>query len=113
MNRSYSRGGEGHVKLIPEEGEPHVRFPPACCMKSCYFCYHYRIYRLLREQAYAGEDMWHVFNLVRAGDRVTAVTFRKIAVHGAGGSESERVKLKLTISVEAVDFDPEGQPRLP
>ena len=52
--------------------------------------------------------MWHVFNLVRAGDRVTAVTFRKIAVHGAGGSESERVKIKLTISVEAVDFDPEG-----
>ncbi len=80
---------------------------------SCHFCYHYRISCLLREQAYAGEDMWHVFNLVRAGDRVTAVTFRKIAVHGAGGSESERVKLKLTISVEAVDFDPEGQPRLP
>ena len=56
----------------------------------------------------AAEDMWHVFNLVRAGDKVTAVTFRKIAVHSAGGSESERVKIKLTISVEAVDFDPEG-----
>ena len=54
--------------------------------------------------------MWHVYNLVRAGDRVTAVTFRKIAVQGAGGSESERVKIKLTIAVEAIDFDPEGQP---
>lgn len=53
--------------------------------------------------------MWHVYNLVRAGDRVTAVTFRKIAVQGAGGSESERVKIKLTIAVEAIDFDPEGQ----
>ena len=53
--------------------------------------------------------MWHVYNLVRAGDRVTAVTFRKIAVYGAGGGESERVKIKLTIAVEAVDFDPEGQ----
>ena len=52
--------------------------------------------------------MWHVYNLVRAGDKVMAVTFRKIAVHGAGGSESERIKIKLTISVEAVDFDPEG-----
>ncbi len=58
----------------------------------------------------AAEDMWHVYNLVRAGDKVTAVTFRKIAVHGAGGSESERVKIKLAISVEAVDFDPEGRP---
>ena len=56
----------------------------------------------------AAEDMWHVFNLVRAGDKVQAVTFRKVAVHNAGGSESERVKIKLTISVEAVDFDPEG-----
>ncbi len=56
--------------------------------------------------------MWHVYNLVRAGDRITAVTFRKIAVQGAGGSESERVKIKLTIAVEAIDFDPEGQPSL-
>ncbi|CAL5227732.1 g10747 [Coccomyxa viridis] len=61
--------------------------------------------KLVPEEA---EDMWHVYNLVRAGDKVTAVTFRKIAVHGAGGSESERVKIKLAISVEAVDFDPEG-----
>ena len=53
--------------------------------------------------------MWHVYNLVRAGDKVTAVTFRKIAVYGAGGGESERVKIKLTIAVEAVDFDPEGR----
>ena len=52
--------------------------------------------------------MWHVYNLVRAGDKVTAVTFRKVAVYGAGGGESERVKIKLTIAVEAVDFDPEG-----
>lgn len=64
---------------------------------------------LLRWGDDAGEDMWHVYNLVRAGDRVTAVTFRKIAVYGAGGGESERVKIKLTIAVEAVDFDPEGQ----
>ena len=64
---------------------------------------------LLRWDGGTGEDMWHVYNLVRAGDKVTAVTFRKIAVYGAGGGESERVKIKLTIAVEAVDFDPEGQ----
>ncbi|KAK9817970.1 hypothetical protein WJX72_005116 [[Myrmecia] bisecta] len=56
-----------------------------------------------------GEDLWHVYNLVRAGDHVTATTFRKIQKDSGAGSESERVKIKLTIEVEVVDFDPEGQ----
>ena len=30
-------------------------------------------------RAPAAEDMWHAFNLVRAGDRVTATTFRKVS----------------------------------
>mmetsp|Transcript_8174 Transcript_8174/g.24294 ORF Transcript_8174/g.24294 Transcript_8174/m.24294 type:complete len:396 (-) Transcript_8174:410-1597(-) len=55
-----------------------------------------------------GEDMWHVYNLVRAGDHVTATTFRKVQRDLGAGTESERVKLKLTIAVESVDFDPEG-----
>ena len=56
----------------------------------------------------AGEDMWHVYNLVRAGDRVTATTFRKTTRDSGAGSESERVRIKLCIAVEAVEFDPEG-----
>jgi len=52
--------------------------------------------------------MWHVFNLVRAGDRLTGTTFRKVVKDGAAASESERVRLKLTLAVESVDFDPEG-----
>jgi protein pelota len=56
----------------------------------------------------AAEDMWHVFNLVREGDRVTATTFRKVAKDSGTGAESERVKIKLTIQVEGVEFDPEG-----
>lgn len=56
-----------------------------------------------------GEDMWHVYNLVREGDRVTATTLRKVAREGGGtGAESERVRIKLTVAVEGVDFDPEG-----
>ncbi len=52
--------------------------------------------------------MWHVYNLIREGDRVTATTFRKIARDSGAGSESERVRIKLTVQVEGVDFDPEG-----
>ena len=55
----------------------------------------------------AGEDLWHIFNLTRQGDQVTATTFRKVQA-GMAGNETDRVKLKLTVKVEAVDFDPEG-----
>jgi len=54
------------------------------------------------------EDMWHVYNLIREGDQVTATTFRKVSKDAAAGSESERIKLKLTVKVEAIEFDPEG-----
>ena len=56
----------------------------------------------------AAEDMWHVYNLVREGDEVTATTFRKIAKDSGTSVESERVKIKLTIKVEGIEFDPEG-----
>ena len=54
--------------------------------------------------------MWHIYNLVRAGDLVTAKTFRKVTTLSAAGSgSSERVVIKLTVQVEATDFDPVGQ----
>lgn len=56
----------------------------------------------------AEEDMWHVYNLIREGDRVTATTFRKINKDSGVGADSERVKIKLTVEVEGVDFDAEG-----
>lgn len=56
-----------------------------------------------------GEDLWHAYNLVREGDRVEATTFRKVQKDVGAGSESERVKLKLMIAVEAVEYDAEGQ----
>ena len=54
------------------------------------------------------EDLWHAFNLIRVGDRITATTFRKIQRDSGVGAESEKVKLTLTIAVEDVDFDPQG-----
>ena len=54
--------------------------------------------------------MWHAYNLIREGDAVTATTFRKVQKDSGGTSAvaSERIKIKLTIKVEEVDFDAEG-----
>ena len=54
--------------------------------------------------------MWHAYNLIREGDTVTATTFRKVQKDSAGTSAaaSERIKIKLEIKVEEVDFDAEG-----
>ena len=58
----------------------------------------------------AGEDMWHIYNLVRKGDQVTAQTFRKVtSISVSGTGTSERVSIKLTIIVEATEFDPVGE----
>lgn len=55
--------------------------------------------------------MWHIYNLVRAGDLVTAQTFRKVtSISVSGTGSSERVSIKLTLNVEATEFDPIGKP---
>lgn len=55
-----------------------------------------------------GEDLWHAYNLIREGDHVTATTFRKVSRDSGIGTESERIKLKLTIKVEGIEYDGEG-----
>ena len=64
----------------------------------------------MQAMKFAGEDMWHAYNLIREGDAVTATTFRKVQKDSGGTSAvaSERIKIKLTIKVEEVDFDAEG-----
>lgn len=55
------------------------------------------------------DDLWHAYNLVSQGDSVLAVTVRKVMREKAsGGRDAERVKLKLEIKVEAVEYDKEG-----
>ncbi|KAG5545707.1 hypothetical protein RHGRI_018002 [Rhododendron griersonianum] len=58
------------------------------------------------------DDLWLAYNLIAEGDTVLAVTVRKVLREAAsGGRESqdaERVKLKLEIKVEAMDYDKEG-----
>ncbi|VIO92417.1 Uncharacterized protein BM_BM5411 [Brugia malayi] len=51
--------------------------------------------------------MWHVYNLVRVGDRVRCTTVRKVTTESNTGSTySQRVHTVLSISIETVDFDP-------
>jgi protein pelota len=60
----------------------------------------------VRLQPEEAEDIWHLYNLLQPGDRVQAVTVRKVTSESASGErESERVRLKLTLELEAVDYD--------
>lgn len=62
--------------------------------------------KMIPEEA---DDLWLAYNLIVEGDSVMAVTVRKVLREAASGSrEAERVKLKLEIKVEAVEYDKEG-----
>ncbi|XP_039267567.1 protein pelota homolog [Styela clava] len=53
-----------------------------------------------------GEDMWHAYNIIQAGDSLRSTTVRKVQVESNTGSVgSSRVRTTLTITVEALDFD--------
>ncbi|KAJ4839345.1 CDP-diacylglycerol--glycerol-3-phosphate 3-phosphatidyltransferase [Turnera subulata] len=55
------------------------------------------------------EDLWLAYNLISPGDSVMAVTVRKVIREAAsGGREAERVKLKLEIKVEGIDYEKVG-----
>lgn len=57
-------------------------------------------------EARDSEDMWHAYNLISIGDRVTATTTRKVKNEtGSGSTESERVRITLTLQVKTIDFD--------
>ncbi|KJH48663.1 putative translation factor pelota [Dictyocaulus viviparus] len=59
---------------------------------------------LIPEEA---EDMWHIYNLIRVGDVVRSKTIRKVVTESSSGTtSSQRMHTVLTISVEAIDFDP-------
>ncbi|XP_063701569.1 protein pelota [Culicoides brevitarsis] len=56
------------------------------------------------------EDMWHAYNIIQINDQVRSTTIRKVQNETAtGSSSSNRVRTTLTISVENIDFDTQGQ----
>ncbi|KAG8908152.1 Translation factor pelota [Tulasnella sp. 403] len=53
------------------------------------------------------EDMWHLYNLIQEGDEVRAPAVRRLVTTSSTGStDSQRVKLNLTIRVTSVHFSP-------
>jgi len=58
------------------------------------------------------EDLWHLYNLLqeKQGDMVKSTTFRKVTKESSTGSvTSNKVRLKLKIEVEKVEFDPDSE----
>ncbi len=124
LSRNFSKGGEGSVKMVPEEGnlQPRTPRPPhpaphpcsagstcLACLPACRTRPHQRTRATPHTCVpYTGEDLWHAYNLIREGDHVTANTFRKVMKDTGTGGESERIKLTLTIQVEGVEYDAEG-----
>eukprot|EP00158_Paraphelidium_tribonemae_P004777 Partr_v1_DN26958_c0_g1_i4_m7017 putative pelota homolog len=52
------------------------------------------------------EDMWHIYNLAVPGDKLRATTFRRLqTVSSTGSTDSQRVRITITIAVESMDFD--------
>lgn len=48
----------------------------------------------------------HVYNLLAKGDSVTATSFRKVQLtSNTGSSTAQKVKIRLTIEVETIEFD--------
>ncbi|KAG5651961.1 hypothetical protein H0H81_006776 [Sphagnurus paluster] len=57
------------------------------------------------------EDMWHLYNLIQAGDSVRAPAIRRVqTVSSTGSTESHRVRLNLTLQVGRVDFSSSAAP---
>lgn len=55
------------------------------------------------------EDLWHSFNLLRAGDLVRCTTVRKVVKESSTGSTtSSKKRLMLTIRLKKIDFDPDA-----
>ncbi len=52
------------------------------------------------------EDLWHLYNLIRPGDKITCSTFRKVIKSSTTIISSQRVRITLTIKVSNIDFDP-------
>jgi len=59
--------------------------------------------RLLAQES---EDLWHCYNLILAGDRVTATTLRKVLHETSTGSiTADRVRMTLCVEVLRVHYD--------
>lgn len=112
LAKQFTKEGPGWAKMVPEEGERMRAGARAQCTRQGSPPPPPRPAALDAPSSPSGpppgEDLWHAYNLVREGDRVEATTFRKVQRDTGTGGESEKVKLRLMVAVEAVEYDAEG-----
>merc|ERR1740123_908310 len=52
------------------------------------------------------EDFWHIYNLLRVGDHLTATTIRNVnQISSTGQSNTKRIKMRITILIDAIEYD--------
>ncbi len=62
----------------------------------------------VKVQADESEDMWHLYNLITAGDAVSASTVRKVVKEiSSGATAANKIKIYIKICVEKIEFDQE------
>lgn len=54
-----------------------------------------------------GEDMYHLYNIIAAGDVIEGSTVRNVVKETATGSVKNRMHMKVKLQVEKVEFDAE------
>lgn len=86
------RDDNGSVTLFPEEPEDMVPYP-----------LHTPPYPTIL----TSPPQWHAYNLISAGDTLTASAIRKISTESSTGSTStHRIHTTLTTTITSIDFDP-------
>ncbi|KZT41175.1 hypothetical protein SISSUDRAFT_1117844 [Sistotremastrum suecicum HHB10207 ss-3] len=57
------------------------------------------------------EDMWHLYNLIQEGDLVRAPAIRRVTnVSSTGSTDSQRLRLNLTLTASKMHFSPAAAP---
>lgn len=57
----------------------------------------------------SADDMWHIYNIINAGDALKSTTLRKIKEESKTGSVvTSKKKITLVLRVSNVDYDPAG-----
>lgn len=55
------------------------------------------------------EDLWSLYNLIIIGDKLSCTTTRKVVKETGTSTQSNKVKIFLSILVEKIDFEPQAE----
>jgi protein pelota len=55
------------------------------------------------------EDLWSLYNLIIVGDKLSCTTTRKVVKETGTSTQSNKVKIFLSILVAKIDFEPQAE----